>query len=419
MKEEFLHYVWRYGLYNSGSLKTTGGKNLEVIFPGRYNPDAGPDFLEARLLIDKVMWIGHVEVHIRASDWKKHGHQDDPAYDPVVLHVVYDHNCEVKNSHGIAIPAVEIKFKSGYLEKYQALMSEISPIPCGVRWQDHSPVKIENAIISMGIGRMQRRMELFHNQLDENRGGMKQLFIQVISRGFGFGKNQYPMELVGKSIKPIWLEKHNSNLFQLESIFFGQAGFIPERSRDTYLSALRTEYSYLSGKYNMIMPIGLRWKYLRMRPGNFPAVRLAQLSSFFHEKDDVVQFIRDLASDGNPDGIETRTSSYWKTHYDAGKKSSAEIRDMGSNSKLLIMINVVLPLTAFFDEYTRTTDNFEPWLEKLENLPPENNYVCRKWEDIGFMIPNAFYSQAFLHIYRDYCAERNCLNCKIGHILIS
>jgi hypothetical protein len=418
MKEEFLHYIWQYGLYDSKALQTTCGKAVEVLYPGRYNADAGPDFLEARLLIDKVLWIGHVEIHIRSNDWRHHGHQDDPAYDTVILHAVFEYNEEVRNSYGSIIPALLLKFNMEYFTKYLELVNEIRAIPCGTRWQDHSPVKIENAIISMGVGRMQWRMEKMSSILHENKGGMKELFIQVLSRGFGFGKNQEPMEILGRSISPVWLEKHISNLFQLESIFFGQAGFIPEIKSDTYISALRTEYAYLGRKYNMIQPAGLRWKFLRMRPGNFPAIRLAQLSSFLHEKKDFIDDILQIASIGTTDNIETHTSSYWRNHYAPGKKAASAIPEMGENSRLLIMINAILPLSAFFNKYNRMDDRLESWLEKLENLPPEENNVCRKWEESGFRIPNAFYSQSFLHIYREFCVKRKCLNCRIGHILI-
>jgi hypothetical protein len=226
------------------------------------------------------------------------------------------------------------------------------------------------------------------------------------------------MELLGKSIKPVWLEKHNGNLFQLESIFFGQSGFIPEINRDPYLSAIRTEYNYLYRKYNMVQPIGLRWKFLRMRPGNFPPVRIAQLCSFFHDMQNIVENSIEIAESDELSNISVHPSSYWLTHYDIDKKISGLVPQMGDSSKLLLMINSFLPLRGFFNYQNGDSDAIESWLERLERLPAENNSVTRRWEEIGFRIPNAFYSQAFFYIYRNYCVEKKCLACKIGHLIL-
>lgn len=418
MKEEFLHYIWRYSLYDSSKLISTCGKPVKVVFPGRYNHDAGPDFLESRLYIDNVLWVGHVEIHVNAGDWYSHGHQDDPAYDPVILHVVNNPNKEVENSMGVKIPALALNISSEYYEQYKSLMSELNPIPCGSRWRDFSPVKVESAIVSMGISRMEERIESLSLSLAENRGGMKELFLQTISRGFGFGKNQNPMELLGKSIKPLWLEKHKGNLFQLESIFLGQSGFIPERNKDPYLAATRSEYNYLKQKYNMVQPLGLRWKYLRMRPGNFPPLRIAQLCSFLIEKNNIIDESLKISKTCNPDDIPISPSSYWQTHYDIGKETSGLVPTMGKSSKFLLMINCFFPLSSFYNFQKGDKEAFESWLDQLERLPPENNSVTRRWEEIGFHIPNAFYSQAFLFIYRNYCVEKKCLACKLGQLIL-
>jgi len=418
MSEEFLHYIWKYGLYSSSDLLTTCGKRIKVVNPGHYNMDAGPDFLEAKLVIDNVIWVGHVEIHVYASDWYHHKHQLDPAYDPVILHAVKHSDRQVSNSAGLFIPTTELKFKPEFYSRYQQLLTELNPIPCGSKWQDLSPVKVENAIIAMGIERLEERMKGLAVKLKENRGGWKELFLQTICRGFGFGKNQHPMETLGRSIKPLWVEKHHSNLFQLESIFFGQAGLLPERSRDQYLTALHTEYNYLKRKYNMIQPVGLGWKYLRMRPGNFPTLRIAQLCSFLHNKQDLVERSLNIVSLPAISGIEVRPSSYWQNHFDMGKKSPAIIPPMGESSKLLLMINVFLPLNGFYNFQKGEKDAIEAWLDQLEKLPAENNRVIRQWKELGFRVPNAFYSQSFFYIYRSYCTKKKCLVCRIGQLIL-
>lgn len=417
MKEEFLHYIWRYALYDSSLMLTTCGKSIEVIFAGQYNRDAGPDFLEAKLLIDNMLWVGHVEIHINSSDWLNHNHHLDPAYNPVILHVVTNANVDILNSAGVAIPTMELKIQEQFYNSYQELIAELRPIPCGYKWQNLSPVKVENAIVAMGIERIETRMNSLGIILNDNRGGWRELFLQTLCRGFGFGKNQHSMEALGKTINPVWVEKHNNNLFQLESIFFGQAGMLKEKPGNSYLSALLTEYKYLSRKYNMIQPLGLRWKYLRMRPGNFPPVRIAQLCSFLSGKENLIDQCLDIARSDELKKIDIKPSFYWKTHYDFDKVISGFMPEMGADSKLLLMINVFLPLNGFFNHSNGESDAIESWLDQLEKLPPENNNVTRQWEEIGFRIPNAFYSQSFLFIFRNYCIEKRCLECRIGQLI--
>ncbi len=413
-----MHYIWRYALYNSSDLVTTSGKTIQVISPGNYNRDAGPDFLEAKLMIDNILWVGHVEIHINSRDWEYHKHQFDPAYDPVILHVVYTADKQVRNSAGIDIPTAELKINPGFFSRYQQLLAELKPIPCGQRWQDISPVKVENAIVSMGVERMEERMKSLSIKLRENRGGWKELFLQTICRGFGFGKNHHPMEILGRSVNPGWVERHYANLFQLESMFFGQSGMLPERHSDPYLAAMRTEYNYLCRKYNMIQPLGLRWKYLRMRPGNFPPIRLAQLCSFLSVGQNLVDRSLEIACSTELKELEIQTSAYWKSHYDIGKKSSGIVPNIGESSKLLLMINVFLPLNGFFNDRNGVSDAIESWLDQLEKLPAEDNRVIRQWEEIGFRIPNAFYSQSFFFIYRNYCTQKKCIACKIGQLIL-
>lgn len=419
MNEEFLHYIWKYALYNSSGLVTECGKKVRVVNPGRHNRDAGPDFLEARLNIDDILWVGHVEIHINSADWEKHGHQNDPAYDPVILHVVGKAGKQVKNSQNQPVLTAELKISREIFDNYKELLTELKPVPCAGKWQELSPVKVENAIVAMGVERMESRMNQLKDLYRDNRGGWKEVFLQSVCRGFGFGKNQESMELLGKSVNPGWVEKHYANLFQLESIFFGQAGFIPEKHPDPYLSALRTEYNYLSRKYNMNAPQGLRWKYLRMRPGNFPAVRIAQMCSFLLENQNLVEYIIEIATSLDPGRIQIVTSSYWRSHYDIDKISAVQLPGMGDNSRQLLMINVFLPLNAFFRFRKGENDAVEFWQDQLENLPAEENRVIRLWQDIGFRVPNAFYSQSFFYMYRNYCAGKRCLACRLGQLILA
>ncbi len=418
MTEEFLHYIWRYGLYRQKSLITDSGLPVSIIRPGWLNSDAGPDFLSARIIIGDAEWIGHVEIHLKASDWYHHNHQHDPHYDQVILHVVYKLDRQVFTTKGHPIPAIVLEVDNKYYQTYTNMVSNLSPIPCSDAWRSLQLIEVESALVSMGVDRLQSRLNWLSKRLDNNRGGWKNLALQVLFRGFGFGKNHESLDLLAQSIDNLIIEKHCGSRFQLESLLFGQAGMIPERSADPYVVALLKEYRYLAAKYRLEIPPGYHWRRKRTRPGNQPAVRLAQLAAWLSSQKDFFKIM--ISPPGYKDGIlfNTPISSYWKTHvhFDIPAK-----RDNGSLSRAandLLLINAVLPFSAFY-QYQHGNDNaIHEWFDRLEQIQPEDNSVLRNWRNAGFRIPNAFYSQSFLFIYKNYCVERKCLQCRLGRLII-
>ena len=418
MQEDFLQYLWKYGLFPADKLFTADHQRIQILTPGQLNTDAGPDFLMAKIRIDEAVWAGHVEIHVKASDWYRHNHNEDPGYDPVILHVVYEADCQVKRANGDCIPTVVLPVKTSYIDNYHQILSALSPVPCETSWKNIDTAEVENWIVNMGIERMQAKSGEVFKRLETNKGGWEETWFQIIFRSFGFGINQDSFDRLGQSVPLAAIRSTGSNLFRLEAILYVQADLIPVRKPDPYCRALMVEYGFVRQKFNLVAVKNPGWKFLRMRPSNFPTVRIAELAAF-------------LA--GNPDrldsvlrGSETEmklvtdypVSSYWKIHYDFGKKWEGRSTGFGGSTLNLFMINAVLPFRASYANRNGDSGAWEKWMERLEKLPAENNRITRVWSGFGYRVPNAFYSQAFLHLYTHYCRERHCLNCHIGQCLI-
>lgn len=418
MQEDFIQYLWKYGLFPADKLFTPDQQRVEVLAPGLINTDAGPDFLMARIRIGDTVWAGHVEIHVKASDWYRHKHHEDPAYDPVVLHVVYEADCTVKRSNGHAVATVNIPVKPSYLVNYHQILSALSPVPCEFSWKKLASQEVENWLVNMGIERLQVKSDEIFSRLNVNAGGWEATWIQVLTRSFGFGINQDAFDRLGQSLPLAAIRSTGSNLFRLEAILYGQADLIPVRKPDPYSRALMLEYGFVRQKFNLIPVKNPGWKYLRMRPANFPTVRIAQLAAFLAGNPDRLECVLKGSGHDTHLAFNTPVSAYWKVHYDFGKKWTGRYAGFGPETINLFHINAILPFRACYENRNGDNGAWERWMEKLQGLPAENNRITRVWAGYGYRVPNAFYSQAFLHLYNNYCSHRSCLACHIGQHLI-
>lgn len=418
MKEDFLHYIWKYGLYTGDSLKTKLGQQVQVLQPGYYHSDAGPDFREARICIGSSTWVGHVEIHIKASDWYHHGHHTDPAYNPVILHVVHADDRQAITSSGVPLPTICLDIKTAYYQSYLTLVKTIDPIPCHATWQKLDGIFVEQALCSMGVERLESRFEMLKDKLRHTKGGWKDLFLQTLFRAFGFGKYQDNFDYLAQSLPWQVVEKHKSNLFQLESLLFGQAGLIPSRDPDAYPRALRAEYAYLREKHRLVPNHKIIWRSRRTRPANSPVLRLAQLAAWLHDQSDFFSRILEYGLQTSRISFETFVSSYWKSHYDFGQPAQSIPYGLGEKASELILINAILPLNAFYRQQHGDQQAIVNWMETLEDIPPEYNSIVKLWKEAGFRIPNSFYSQSLLYIFKSYCKDRKCLTCQLGQLII-
>jgi len=418
MNELLLHYVWRYGLFAQKSLFTIDGDSINIYSPGTYSSDTGPDFKNARIGIGTTIWVGHVEIHINSSDWYLHKHQIDPAYDLVILHVVYNHDKEVFTDYGAKIPVFVLELDLKVRNNYEGIMKVIHPIPCGEKWRQCSSMSIEHAIVNHGVERIEELSARFERYLAEAKGGWVDLFQRVIFRTFGFGKHHENLDELSQSLSSKIIYKHSANLFQIEGLLFGQAGLIPAVPIDVYSRALTSEYAYLATKYFLEIRTGIHWTSKRTRPKNSASLRLAQLASFITEVRDLFDFVLDCKSEKELLSLDFFVSSYWRKHYDFGRKSSVPIELLGNESKQLLFLNGALPLRMFYARQHGNPEAYQEWVEILDKLKPETNRIVSIWKNLGYDIPNAFYSQAFLYTYKKYCIPRNCLACRIGQVIL-
>jgi len=422
MTEAFLHYLWKHRLFDFLNLKTTAGEPLQIIFPGYHNTDAGPDFRQAIVQIGAMKWAGDVEIHIRSSDWYRHHHQDDDKYLSVALHVVYEHDCEVERRKGELFPTLELKnyIPEGMLAQYQRLMASPEQIPCVSYLPGIELLHLRSLLSSMVMERMLRKQEDVLRMVGECNGDWKETLYRLLAIGFGFKTNVTAFDLLAKSLPLKVLTKHADSELQTAALIFGQAGMLERPDVDDYYNSLKYEYDYLRYKYHLI-PIGEHhWNLLRLRPPNFPCVRLAQLAALMHESLDLTELClecpsvetlkRELSVSANP---------YWKNHYQFGKKTILKHSVcLGDTAASLLIINTVVPFRFAHHRFFGNETQLERTLALLEELPFENNKRTREFAQTPFPQQNAMDSQALLELSQYYCSPKRCLECAIGERIV-
>jgi hypothetical protein len=421
MNEEFLHYLWKYRLLDP-ELFTVSGEPLVVLHPGEHNTDGGPDFFNARVKINGTTWAGNVEIHVRASDWYRHRHQHDPAYDNVILHTVFENDVEVTRNSDEKIPAIVMKghFPAYIYERYRDFQENRQWIPCEPTIKSVDPFIFEQWIPSLAVERIEEKILVLRRSLEASRFDWDETFYRNLARSFGFRINAQPFELLARSLPWKLLQKHRTNLFQLEALLFGQAGMLETDFPEDYPRLLRQEYLFLKEKYNLTgIPLSL-WKFLRLRPSNFPAVRIAQFASLIHKELNIYQSVLESH---DPRQIaclfEVQASAYWDTHFIFGKWSASKPKILGITSIRLLIVNLVAPFLFLYGEVKALPPFKEKGLTVLEMLPPESNADIDCWKAIGVPAPDALHTQALLHLKSHYCDKKRCLECRIGAQLLT
>lgn len=420
MKESILHYVWQYKLFPQHHLKTIDGKNVEVIDVGRFNSDAGPDFFNAKIKIDETIWAGNVEFHQRSSDWKRHNHTDNKAYDNVILHIAEIVDAEILRTNGEKIPQMELKIPSEVEQKYNDLLTRKSWIPCENKIAEVDSFKINAWKNSLLTERLQQKTETIFSLLQQNENHWEEAFYVSLSRSFGFGVNSQPFELLAKSLPQNILAKHKDNLLQLEALLFGQAGFLKEKTCDEYQLLLQKEYQFLQTKYALKSIESSQWKLLRLRPENFPHVRLAQFAKLTQNSSKLFSKILETENLNElRKFFECEVSEYWQKHYLFGKESTVSRKRMGKNSIDILLINTVIPFIFAYARKKNLDEIADKAINLLENIPSEKNSIIEKWKELGILSENAFDSQSLLQLKKNYCDEKKCLLCRIGHQILT
>ncbi len=422
MPEDFLQYIWENRLFESTELKTHFGEKLEIIDQGKHNTDSGPDFFNARIKLGDTIWAGNIEIHQKASDWQKHQHQHDKAYDNVILHVVETMDVEVSRSNGEIIPALVMKYPQKLADNYRQLLEAKTWIPCQEQFHKVDPVLLQLGFNRLMIERLENKTEEIIARLDQNNNDWNETFYQMLARMFGFKVNALPFELLARSLPIGILGKHRNNLFQLEALLFGNAGLLNNQLLgDDYFLQLREEYSFLYKKYQLKAIESHLWKFLRLRPVNFPTIRIAQLAALIHGSDTL--FSKMIETD-NLDSLlqifRVKASAYWDSHYNFNKDTSrTNVKELGEASAQILIINVVIPFLFVYGEKQNKHALKNRALDFLEQLPAEDNSIVDKWTELGVKARNAFETQALLQLKNNYCVAKKCLNCHIGAKLLT
>lgn len=421
MTEELLHHVWKYRLFDHKELFTQSGEAVEVIVPGDHNTDSGPDFFNARVKVGGTEWAGNIEIHTRASDWKRHGHEQDKAYDNIVLHVVYENDEPLADAAGNIVPAIQLKGRIDELlmKKYSELRQGRDWIPCGSQVKEVSSITLVSWLERLLVERLERKALDIQSKLELNRNNWEESFYQQLARNFGFRINAGPFELLARSLPSTILAKHKSSLLQVEALLFGQAGLLEDHFTDGYARQLQNEYAFLQKKFKLVPVAAHLWKFMRLRPSNFPTIRIAQLAHLVYRSSHLFSSVMEAHTVEDIHKLfNVKASEYWEEHYVFDKRSPKRSKQLGKDAIDNIIINTIVP---FLFVYGRKHDDEryeERALKLLECTEGESNGIITNWKKLGMNADTAWSTQALLQLRNEYCAKKRCLQCAIGNKLL-
>ena len=420
MREELLQYIWRNRLFTNLPLYSTQGEKILIIRAGTYNTNAGPDFLEAHIKIGKQLWVGQVEIHVKASDWYKHQHQTNEAYQNVILHVVLEEDILIQNQKGVQIPCLELKkhIPKHFLGKYQRLLQKEHWIACQSFLPQVPNERTQMWLDRLVIERMEQKTNQILERLQTNKENWETSLYQVLAYSFGLSINAEPFEALAKSLPLLLLAKHRNNLLQLEALCFGQASLLEQEFEEEYPKKLKREYQFLRAKYQL-EPIAIPWRFLRLRPANFPSLRLAQFAAFFFKTHHLFSKILAASSVMELENMfNVQVSMYWKTHYQLDKPAPKRKKKLGVQTRRIIIMNAFIPFLFAYAKRRALPQYQEKALHFLESMPAEQNAVITRFKQIGLTVQTAYESQALLQLKKHYCNKQKCLECAIGYEIL-
>jgi hypothetical protein len=420
MTEDYLHYIWKFQKLDHSNIKTTEDEPILIKKIGFHNHDAGPDFLEAHISINTTEWFGSVEIHVRASDWRRHKHHEDPAYNNVVLHVVYEDDEAIFNMHGEKIPTLELKNcvdHNAYFD-YERFLQTNQVRPCSLSIKNVPKFTVVNVLDEMLVKRLLRKSADIQNMLEQTNYDWEQVFHQLLFKYLGMKVNAGAMlELAQRT--PYRLLQKNKRLRAMEALLFGQAGMLNTATKDDYHQELREEYLFLKQKFQLTAMTGNEWKFSRMRPPNFPTLRIAQLAAIYNINQNLFEIIRDKISLRHIQLVLSATpSAYWETHYSFKSESKEHKGNLGKVALHNMIINVIAPFAFYYGETIGDDDYKDYALLLLERIPGEQNKITKTFNDFDLGILSAKDSQALIQLDNELCQNKKCLGCKIGVYLL-
>lgn len=417
-----MQYVWKHRLWRSEDMVTNTGKKVRVVDPGLLNTDAGPDFFNAKIEIDGHMWVGNVEMHYRATDWKRHHHDSDKAYDSVILHVVAKDDAPVRRTNGELIPQLVLEVSPQFNADYASLVGATIEVPCATKIKQVPHLTIVEWVEGLAFERLHGKVERIHQLLDSFNGSWEDVCYVTLARNFGFGINNDAFERLARRTPLRLLGKHSDSVLQIEALLFGQAGMLDAQKpgMDSYYNQLCTEYAFLSNKFQLTPMEKESWKLFRIRPQNFPYRRIAMLAQFIEGGFRMMNRILEAEGEKEMRALfEVELSGYWTKHYTFGKPNERATATLSRSSIDIILINTVAPLLYAYGELTGNYEMTDKAIKLLEDLRAESNSIVAHFVAYGIDCPDALTSQALVQLKREYCDARKCIYCKIGHHLLS
>ncbi len=416
MTEEFLHFIWKFKMKDQ-TFRTLQGNEVVIIRHGEHNRDAGPDFLNTMIRIDSTLWAGNVEIHVRSSDWFRHRHDLDLSYDNVILHLVFEHDQTVTRKNGEEIPELVIcdQVDPCLFETYQYFLNNHLWIPCALSLNVIDPLVLSNWLEVLSIERLELKYHNVLKILEFNNNDWNQAFYQALSGTFGFRINKEPFEMLARNTPVRFIEKHKDSLLQVEALLFGQAGLLERDYKDDYAEKLKKEYLHLKNKFSLQKISGHLWKFLRLRPNNFPTIRIAQLAMLLYLHENLFGKIidsRDIIMIRNL--FKVSASSYWHEHYRFDKLSASIPKKMSDQTIDLVMINNIIPFIFAYGKLKNRVSDQELALKLLSEIQPESNSIIRNFAKFGVDAKNAADSQALLELKNSYCDQKRCLDCRLA-----
>jgi hypothetical protein len=422
LKETILHFIWQHRYFAHQLLFTIDNKPINIIKQGFKNTNEGPDFEQAQIEIDGIIWNGSVEIHIKSSDWELHKHQFHKLYENVILHVVWENDKQIYYPTKEKIYTLELKnyVESNLIQKCMNLIGNQSVIPCqdSIHWVDN-PVKL-NMMSRVAVERLERKSQFVLNYLNTVENDWEQATYSLILKNFGFKVNSDAFARLAENLPYKIIQKHSDDLIQLEALLYGVSGFLRDEPVDSYQAQLKSEFGFLAHKYDLQPHVMYpsEWKFMRMRPGNFPTVRLSQLAVFLYKRSSIFMYLIENDLSIIVKMFHSKPSLYWQEHYYFGKESQRKLSKMGDDSINILLVNSVSVLLAAYSIYQKNELLMDKAVSVLENCKAEYNSIIKNWMELGIKATNAFESQALIELYNNFCVAKKCLSCQIGNQIL-
>lgn len=416
MKEDFLHYLWKFKKFDFSDLKTSNGEEITIVNSGQYLQLAGPDFFNAQISIGNQKWAGNVEIHLKSSDWYVHHHEKDAAYENVILHVVWQHDTEIFRKNNTEIPVLELKnyVSKAVLQNYESLMAPKSWIYCEKEIANTNEFNWSNLKERLFFERLERKSIVIQELLERTHSDWEAVLFCLLAKNFGLNTNGEAFFKMAKSIPFSVIRKEGFEVENLESLFFGKLGLLENEKEDLYFKNLKTRFEYLTIKYKLESTVFETVQFFKHRPDNFPTIRLSQFANLYHNQHNLFSKLIEAKSVQEINDIfQVSASDYWHNHYQFDKESPKKKKSLSKAFIDLIIINTIIPFQFTYAK-SQGKDISENLIALMKEVPPEKNVIIQKFNSFNVKTTNAFETQSLLQLKNEYCNKSRCLDCTVG-----